>query len=170
MTTETMPYFFDTEFLEDGRTIELVSLGVCCGDGREFYAELAGVDWSKANPWVLANVRPHLQGKPVDRDDVRAGLLAFVGDEKPEFWADYASYDWVAVAQLFGTMQDLPAGWPMRVMDVQQLADHVAELTGWHPELPEPAVGHNALNDALNVRQRYMICRGALNEALDAGR
>ena len=31
-------YFYDCEFIEDGRTIELVSIGVVAQDGREFYA------------------------------------------------------------------------------------------------------------------------------------
>jgi hypothetical protein len=31
-------YFFDTEFDEDGKTIELISIGIKCADGREYYA------------------------------------------------------------------------------------------------------------------------------------
>ena len=30
-----MRYFYDTEFIEDGTTIELVSIGVVAEDGRE---------------------------------------------------------------------------------------------------------------------------------------
>lgn len=30
-------YFFDTEFLEDGKTIELISIGIVAQDGREYY-------------------------------------------------------------------------------------------------------------------------------------
>jgi hypothetical protein len=26
-------YFYDTEFLEDGKTIELISIGIVCEDG-----------------------------------------------------------------------------------------------------------------------------------------
>ncbi len=33
-----MKFFLDTEFIEDGRTIDLVSIGVVAEDGREFYA------------------------------------------------------------------------------------------------------------------------------------
>jgi hypothetical protein len=29
---------YDLEFLEDGRTIELISIGMVCDDGREYYA------------------------------------------------------------------------------------------------------------------------------------
>ena len=31
-------FFYDCEFIEDGTTIELVSIGVVDEDGREFYA------------------------------------------------------------------------------------------------------------------------------------
>ncbi|MGH8862698.1 MAG: polyadenylate-specific 3'-exoribonuclease AS, partial [Jatrophihabitantaceae bacterium] len=33
-----MRFFYDCEFIEDGRTIELVSIGVVDESGREFYA------------------------------------------------------------------------------------------------------------------------------------
>lgn len=33
-----MRYFFDTEFYEDGKTIDLVSIGIVAEDGRELYA------------------------------------------------------------------------------------------------------------------------------------
>ena len=31
-------YFYDTEFIEDGTTIDLVSIGIVDEAGREFYA------------------------------------------------------------------------------------------------------------------------------------
>lgn len=31
-------YFYDTEFLENGKTIELISIGIVADDGREYYA------------------------------------------------------------------------------------------------------------------------------------
>jgi 3' exoribonuclease, RNase T-like len=30
--------FYDTEFIEDGRTIDLISIGMVAEDGREYYA------------------------------------------------------------------------------------------------------------------------------------
>ncbi|MBA3574969.1 MAG: 3'-5' exoribonuclease, partial [Pseudonocardiales bacterium] len=33
-----MRFFYDCEFIEDGLTIDLVSIGVVDEDGREFYA------------------------------------------------------------------------------------------------------------------------------------
>lgn len=63
-------YFYDTEFLEDGRTIELISIGIVADDGREFYAVSEEADRSPLSdaiarhPWLMANVVPHLPLKP----------------------------------------------------------------------------------------------------------
>ena len=61
-----MRYFYDCEFIEDGRTIELVSIGVACEDGREFYAVSTEFDDSRAVPWVRRNVLDKLPS-PADR-------------------------------------------------------------------------------------------------------
>ena len=51
-----MRYFYDTEFIEDGSTIELVSIGIVAEDGREYYAVSTEFDASNANEWVRENV------------------------------------------------------------------------------------------------------------------
>ena len=53
-------------------------------------------------------------------------------------------YDWVVFCQLFGTMMDLPKGFPMFCMDIKQLC-----VEKGNPRLPEQGNGeHNALADA----------------------
>jgi hypothetical protein len=42
---------------------------------------------------------------------------------KPEFYAYYADYDWVAFCWLFGKMIDLPKGFPMYCKDLKQSFD-----------------------------------------------
>ncbi len=54
-----MKYWIDTEFIAHPFTIDLISIGLVDENGREFYAESSEVDWSKANPWTLANVRDY---------------------------------------------------------------------------------------------------------------
>ena len=62
-----MKVFYDTEFVDDGRTIELGSIGMVREDGAEYYAEtdydpakrVPRTEWS---PWMLENVVPHLSG------------------------------------------------------------------------------------------------------------
>ena len=55
-----MRYFYDTEFIDDGRTIELISIGVVAEDGREYYAVSTEFDPDRAGSWVRKNVLPKL--------------------------------------------------------------------------------------------------------------
>lgn len=152
-------YWFDTEFMEDGERIELLSIGVVCDDGREYYAESADADFSHANEWVRENVLPHLDSLTHERPrtQIAADLVDFVADgkHKPEFWAYYGDYDWVVLCQLYGTMMDLPKGWPMFAMDVKQLCVSVGD-----PRLPEQtSTEHNALYDARWTRDAWLWLR-----------
>jgi hypothetical protein len=99
-----MKIWFDTEFIEDGKTIELISIGAVREDGQTFYREAAWTDLSRASLWVVENVVPHLKGgnARVWKQQLAVDLVSFAG-EKPEFWAYYADYDWVALCQLYGT-------------------------------------------------------------------
>jgi 3' exoribonuclease, RNase T-like len=58
-------YFLDTEFIEDGKTIDLISIGIVCEDGREYYAINYDCDRSKANNWVQKNVLKFLPPEPL---------------------------------------------------------------------------------------------------------
>jgi hypothetical protein len=148
-----MRMFLDTEFIEDGRTIDLLSIGVVAEDGREFYRETklsAEYVRRHANDWVKVNVLPHLTGDTDHRADIAQDLVTFVG-ERPEFWGYYADYDWVVLCQLYGRMVDLPAGWPMFCMDLQQLA-----VSKGNPKLPtQTTTEHHALADARWNRDVY---------------
>lgn len=149
-----MRFWFDTEFIEDGRTIDLLSIGIVAEDGREFYCEF-DVDHRRASPWVKENVVAHLTGQPVYRRAVAANLIKEFCGEKPEIWAYYADYDWVALCQLFGTMMDLPKGWPMYCRDLKQLA-------GDRPLIPQTSKEHHALEDARWTRDAWVtISTGA---------
>lgn len=170
-----MNFFFDTEFLEDGKTIELISIGIVAEDGREFYAEVMLPMWGgthpgdfrlwqriQEHPWLMENVVPHLrQAKdPMAAGNTKAeiaqAVLDFVNERPtgtiPKFWAYYASYDWVVLCQLYGTMLGLPEGWPMFVRDIKQLAEEV----GGVKLLKQPETDmHDALNDARWNAQMY---------------
>jgi hypothetical protein len=140
-------YFIDTEFIEDGRTIDLVSIGIVREDGREYFAISAEFDESKANDWVKQNVLPHLPTaraywKP--RAQIRDEIIAFVGLDRPTFIGYYADYDWVVFCQLFGRMIDLPENFPMYCRDLKQTLDEDD-----NPKVPfEPDREHDALSDA----------------------
>jgi hypothetical protein len=146
-----MRYWFDTEFIEDGKTIDLISIGIVSEDGREFYAINSECDYDKASDWVRDNVLVHLKAHTetyLTRAEIRDAVLAFVGTDRPEIWAYYADYDWVVFCQLFGTMMDLPKGWPMFCRDLKQLAEATP--------LPEQGKGeHHALADAKWTRDAW---------------
>jgi len=167
-----MRYFYDTEFIEDGKTIDLISIGVVTEDGRSYYAISTEFNPKKASQWVKENVLVHLPPRHVNLSDVSVSprlkeeslawksrrqikneLLHFINSEYglPEFWAYYADYDHVALCQLFGTMMDLPKGWPMYTRDLKQWCDQLG-----NPKLPEQgADGHHALADARWNKQVY---------------
>lgn len=158
-----MKYFYDTEFIEDGKTIDLISIGIVCEDGRTYYAISNEFNEKKASDWVVENVLSQLPGKNINlsdlsisprikeesllwksRNTIRDEIVSFVGEDKPELWGYYADYDHVALCQLFGKMIDLPKNFPFCTMDIKQLCNSVG-----NPKLPEQGKGeHNALDDA----------------------
>lgn len=146
-----MKFFFDTEFIEAPGHLDLISIGIVCESGETLYMESAEVDWTRASQWVLDNVKPHLTGQTATRSEIAAAIVEFVSDNtrdgaEPEFWAYYADYDWVAFCWLFGTMMDLPKGFPFYCRDIKQWMDQLGMDRGMLP--PDPAQEHHALADA----------------------
>ncbi|HLU33849.1 MAG TPA: polyadenylate-specific 3'-exoribonuclease AS [Natronosporangium sp.] len=170
-------YFYDCEFIEDGRVVDLVSIGVVDEHGREFYAVSTEFDASRAVPWVRRNVLDQLPspGDPAwrsraqIRDDLRgfltAPLRAHPG-EQIELWAWYAAYDHVALAQLWGAMPELPREIPRFTKDLRQLWDDCGR-----PELPSaPARRHDALVDARHNLARWRVMTAGGNGCGCGGR
>lgn len=148
-----MKIFFDTEFIETGPTkpLHLLSIGLISETGTTYYAEL-DAPLHLANQWVQANVLPHLSGIHTDREQLAEDLIQFCGP-KPEFWSWMAAYDWVCLAQVFGTMSDLPGGWPYWCHDLQQFAEDLGVPRKDFPEMH--GTSHNALDDARWHRDVY---------------
>lgn len=57
-----MKIYYDTEFIEDGRTIDLISIGIVADDGREYYCVNADMPWKRIceSEWLVRNVVPSL--------------------------------------------------------------------------------------------------------------
>jgi hypothetical protein len=158
-------FFYDCEFIEDGSTIDLVSIGVVDETGREFYAVSTEFDGSRAIDWVRRNVLNQLPS-PADpawrsRAAIRDDLLAYLSepDESIELWAWMASYDHVVLAQLWGDMRALPRRIPRFTHELRQLWEGAGS-----PALP--AAGddiHDALADARHnlARWRAIVTSGA---------
>lgn len=152
-----MKIFFDTEFHENGRTIELISIGMVREDGATLYLEAEWYDVMSSTPWLCEHVLPYLTGPRVQPDEMRKRIVEFAGP-KPEFWAYYASYDWVVLCQLFGTMMDLPKHWPMFCRDIMQLKQPGQKLPQLDAEDDDSdGTKHNALSDALWNKIAYEV-------------
>lgn len=165
--------FYDCEFLETGRTIDLISIGMVSEDGRELYAVNRDMPVKQIakHDWLMANVVPSL---PRLHGDARLGAgrrnplaldwhhpdikpIGAIADEVRDFvlatpdvelWAFYGAYDHVALCQLWGRMIDLPEGVPMWTNDIRQEALRLGD-----PEIPKQEAGeHNALADARHNR------------------
>ncbi len=158
-----MRWYLDTEFNEDGRTIELISIGLSCDDGREYYAVSADFDADACNDWVKCNVLPKIEGYPVKpRHQIKNEILALIPPEtEPEFWGYFADYDWVVFCQLFGRMIDLPKGYPMACMDLRQELVRLGIKRTSLPSL-DAREAHTAIADARwNRRVMQMVSQHA---------
>ena len=184
--------YYDTEFIDNGVTIDLVSIGMVSLLPRpdELYCIVADdrvIDRVTRHPWLATNVLPHLPVKytlnqdgvtytrdgsayqtikywswdeqhpdfkhvmprSMIRDKVRAFVLSRAD---PQLWAWYGAYDHVALAQLFGSMVDLPNGIPMWTNDLKQECVRLG-----NPRMPaQPENAHNALADAAWLAAAHM--------------
>lgn len=158
-----MKIFYDCEFLENGSTIRLISIGMVREDGKEYYAIDGSMPWFEIvkHDWLAKNVVPHLPTRMsasgqrgLNFDSVYVKSPDLIADEVRKFiqtagpdvelWAWYGAYDHVALCQLWGRMIDLPPGIPMFTSDIKTLF----QMHG-NPKAPEQTMGeHNALDDA----------------------
>ena len=156
-----MRYFYDFEFLEKGPLFPLVpiSIGVVSEDGREYYAVNRQFDFEQATDWINENVVVHLPSAGSDEwktpGQIATDLLAFVEGTTPEWWGYFASYDHVLLCQLFGDMNQLPAGWPYFTRDIEQLRLEV----GAESLPPHDGVQHNSLEDARWTKRAWEYLR-----------
>ena len=147
-------WFFDTEFDEDGKTIELISIGLVSDEGHEYEAVSREFDPLHCNDWVKENVLSKLPppGDPrwKPRAQIRDEIVAIVksGSGTPKFFAYYADYDWVVLCQLFGKMVDLPADFPMYCRDLKQMLDDYDNLRKTDLPVQPEGTEHQALADA----------------------
>lgn len=181
-----MRIYYDLEFLEDGRTIELISIGMVAEDGREYYAVCEDAPWEqiRESEWLMGHVVPTLtasrpDGELYDPTDPCVRSRRQIADEVRDFiratpgvelWASYGAYDHVCLAQLWGSMMGLPDGVPMWTNDIQQEA--LRQGLTW-ADLPQMEDGeHNALADARHnrVRADFLDARATATAGRDKGR
>nr|WSZ21220.1 3'-5' exoribonuclease [Streptomyces canus] len=181
-----MRIFYDTEFLEDGETIQLISIGMVAEDGRQYYAvsrRLTARTWRgwrlrrrlRKHTWLMDNVISHL---PQPHGDFRlhmpkAWLFNYldpavkrqkrIATEVRDFiraTPDVELWAW------YGAYDHVALAWLYGPMS--ELPDGIPMWTNdlkqecqrlGDPTLPEQADGvHNALADARHnlVRAQYL--------------
>lgn len=170
-----MHWYLDTEFLDDGRTIDLISIGLVSerrGDGLDdivYYAKNADFDMVRIanDEWMQENVVARLDVAPIKgawkkRSVIAQEILELVRsvDSRPEFWAYFADYDWVVFCQLYGPMMKIPKLYPHLCMDIKQEMKRLG-IRGDEPMVPRMREGteHNALCDAYHDRELHHMLR-----------
>lgn len=147
-----MNYWNDTEF--DGYQGALLSLGLVAEDGRMLYLVIQDESTPQVcTPWVAEHVVPFLLASPepaqiVTRKQARDALtMFFANDPDPTItvdWPDDIKYFCELLITGPGTMIDIP-GIKFEVRRVDA-----------YPTLLLGAVQHNAMWDALALRDRCM--------------
>lgn len=151
-----MRYFIDTEYDftvgPTTATITPISIGIVAEDGREFYAISSQHHPALVSPFVRDHVltvfHPEGLGQAPAHcgpDIIATDLKRFIGDDSPEWWGDYADFDYVVISIIMGGFDNWPKGWPMYINDLQQEA--IPEVASEFP--------HNALADARAVRDAF---------------
>jgi len=156
-------WFLDTEFSDNGSTVDLISLALVC-DSVEYYA-VATDGWSprSCTKWVQEHVLPRLPDSQSREWKPRKKIASEIRDllldnnvYSPRLWGYYSAYDWVVFCQLFGSMVDLPKGFPYSCFDLKQEMDRLLIKKEDLPlHLLQQDYEHHALMDARWNRQLY---------------
>lgn len=175
--------FVDTEFYEDGETIDLISLGAVRSDGYEFYAVNSEAQLHRASDWVrehvISQLPPYNNPAWRKRREIASSFGRFMSGERiagfgdegdrsavGEVWGYFSDYDWVAICQLYGTMMGLPKHFPKYCLDLKQLSWMLG-----NPKHPEQKSGeHDALWDARWNRDLFMFLRTVPSGVREYGR
>lgn len=165
-----MKVWYDTEFLDDGRLIDLISIGMVREDGAEYYAINAQMPWVRIlqHDWLVENVVNHLPktkyGVSLDHEHpdvkphhvIKNEVEQFLWDglkpehDNVELWSWCGAYDHVALCQLWGAMVDKPFFIPHFTNEIGTLF-HINN----EPKINVPEGNHNALADAHYHKKLY---------------
>lgn len=150
-----MYYALACEVMENGITIELISLALVAENGRGVYVQNSSCDFTQADSETCKNVLSNLgyfdmaQRKPQNDpvpwaryEEIGRIVLAFLKqdtDPTPQFWAYYGAYDFVAFCQVFGPHR--PNNIPPYFHELRQALDAEGKYECTPPiELPRHAL------------------------------
>lgn len=155
LDTEFIEGFRKPLFGKKQHFIDLISIGIIREDGSKLYHICNDYNYNDASDWVKEKVILPLYKETVRGDErnrltvknfhkhkglSRLALKGVILDyfhcwRDQHFWRApggmeiygyYADYDWVVFCSLFGTMMDLPKGFPMYCRDLKQIIDEKA--------------------------------------------
>ncbi len=173
-----MKIFFDTEFRTRGFETELISIGMVDENDNKFYAISNEFDFDLTwdDEWLKENVLIPMYKEHNDDDllslglsdeenkilikdiideygfsieEIKEGIIEYVTDPTPEFYAYYASTDFTMLYGIFGGMLEMPVNYPQHVMCLKQMMEHLDLSNDWKTKVcTDPIGNHNALVDA----------------------
>ncbi len=130
--------------------------------------------YGKTNKQISKEIIEFCTFKKLHNDSINHPAQNIWEYEYPEFYGYYSDYDWVLFCSLFGTMMDLPDGFPMHCIDLKQIVDdkfkehydiysdygrvkfnRSKEFEEWKKSLPRQMDEHNALADAKWNKKLY---------------
>ena len=155
-----MRYFLDTEFVDGGNKLDLISIGIVCEDGRQYYAinrDYESLNWSE---WLTKHVRPHIEIDIESKPDRLKSLEHIAEDVRRFFqrncdlWCYFGAHDLVLLHSLYGGMISSPRNIP----EVYHELYHKVVGKGLsYCQMPINSQPHNALCDAQWNKELYDI-------------
>lgn len=181
-----MLVFLDTEFTGLHKDTQLISIGLVSEDGKEFYAELGGINTEVQDKWIKENVLDNtIMYGNVDitdivldesnyskgnKNEIRESLSSWLSQFKDvQIVSDVCHYDFVLFIDIFGSAFDLPGNVCAYCHDINQdiadyysISDESAFDFNREDILSEHGVEvkgtkHNSLYDAKVISELYKI-------------
>lgn len=175
-----MRIWYDWEFLEDGRTIEPISIGMVAEDGRELYLVNEEIDDDPLKPrirkqkWLMDNVVPHL---PLRGGKVERGSSHTSGSDWGYYNLDLSDNRVVSRRFMRNAIRDfLDASAPVELWGYFPSYDHVLLAQMFGRMIDRPASMPMWTNDVQQVAARLGLDNslpqqtGTAHNALDDAR
>lgn len=149
-------YFIDSEFvftIVDGRaTVDPISIALVHERGEYLYLAVPPLltpPGVTIGSFVDLHVLPVVDAagfEPmvIPLSEWRSMIMSFIADP-PDFWGDYAAFDYVVLSTVMGGFDRWPEDWPMHINDFQQRG-----MMSLASEIP-----HNALADAQSLKKTW---------------
>ncbi len=154
--TEFIEGFHKPLFGKRRHFIDLISIGIVCENGAEYSAISSEYNYKDASDWVKENVIERLYIATVDgfrrqfsfesnfhkhygkpNKQIAQEISEFIYKQsnykatlpvKIEIVGYFSGFDYVLFSSIFGTMMDLPLGFPMYFIDLKQTLDEKVEF------------------------------------------